>query len=405
MYLYRQSGQPDSELAAWHGFSEPQPQPQQQQRAKQIYAAQSRVRELTDRGFQNIFYDRGKLIVVSFWADSCRPCDAVASTVVSVAQQIASGPHAKVVKFYHAQWDPAVNPRLHTQYGFKKIPVVFFYYMCSGKQPSKEVSLLEAATRGDRFDTDAASYLRNIETILRRHGHIVPTKTVAQTKGWSHSHALVDRGDFKHVDQMLIEPSRARQYFDDRYCTNPGLRLSRLARIVDRNQFNLIYQRIHGHLPDANTMGVVNPRTNEVSLVTINQHMQIHLNSAVHEAVHLLTCRAHGRFAFFDRYGFGMNEGFTQLLTEGVLSAQRVSMASRPYDIERQMAEKLVQKMGFTTVADDYFRCTQNVATRLGARSMYLPFMSLSAAATRARSEDERKEKYRDIIRLLDSLP
>ena len=78
MYLYRR---PDSRLAAWHGFGEPQPQPQQQ-RAKQIYAAQTQVRELKDSGFQNIFYDRGMLIVVAFWANSCRPCDAVASTVV-----------------------------------------------------------------------------------------------------------------------------------------------------------------------------------------------------------------------------------------------------------------------------------------------------------------------------------
>jgi thiol-disulfide isomerase/thioredoxin len=401
MYVYG----PGSQLAAWHGFGEPQPLPQPQPRAKQIYAAQTQVRELTDRGFQNIFYDRGKLIVVAFWADSCRPCDAVASTVVSVAQKIAQGPHAKRVKFYHAQWDPVVNPRLHTQYGFKKIPVVFFYYMCSGKQPSKEVPLLEAATRGDRFDTDAAAYLRNIETILHRHGHIAPTKTIAQSRGWSHSHALVDRGDFKHVDQMLIEPSRVSAYIDDRYCTNPTLRLSRLAKVVDRSTFNLAYQRINGQLPDANTLGVVDPRTNEVFLVSINQHLQIFLNSAVHEAVHLLTCKVRGRFEFYDRYGFGINEGFTQLITEDILAAQRVSMASRPYDIERQMAEKLVQKLGFAAVAEDYFRCTHNVLNAISARGSFTAFMTLRTAAVGARSEAERKQKYREIIRLLDGLP
>ena len=401
MYLYRR---PDSRLAAWHSFGEPQPQPQQQ-RAKQIYAAQTQVRELKDSGFQNIFYDRGMLIVVAFWADSCRPCDAVASTVVSVAQKIANGPHAKRVKFYHAQWDPAVNPRLHTQFGFKKIPVVFFYYMCSGKPPTKEVSLLEAATRGDRFDTDAASYLRNIETILRRHGHIASTKTVAQSRGWSHSHALVDRGDFRHVDQMLIEPSRARPYFDDLYCTNPKLRLSRLAKVVDRSTFNLAYQRINGELPDANTLGVVDPRTNEVLLVSINQHLQVFLNSAVHEAVHLFACRSQGRFHFYDRYGFGINEGFTQLVTEDILSAERVSMASRPYDLERQMAEKLVAKLGFTAVADDYFRCTLNIVNALSAHGKFMSFMTLRGAAIGARSEAERKQKYREIIRLLDGLP
>ena len=209
MYLYGS----DPGFAAWHGLGEPAPVAQ---RAKQIYATQTQVRELTDRGFQNIFYDRDKLIVVSFWADSCRPCDAVASIVVAAAQKIAQGPHAKRVKFYHAQWDPAVNPRLHKQYGFKKIPVVYFYYMCSGKQPTNDAPLLEAATAGDRFDTDVASYLRNIDTILQRHGYIVPTRSVAQSRGWKHSHTPVDQGDFKYVDQMLIEPSRARPYLDRR---------------------------------------------------------------------------------------------------------------------------------------------------------------------------------------------
>ena len=398
MYLYG----PGSQFAAEDGFGEPA---QLVQRAKQIYAAQSQVRELTDRGFQNIFYDRDKLIVVSFWADSCRPCDAVASTVVSVAQKIAQGPHANRVKFYHAQWDPAVNPRLHKQYGFKKIPVVFFYYMCSGKQPTNDAPLLEAATRGDRFDTDMGSYLRNIDVILQRHGHIVPTKTVAQSRGWKHSHTPVDRSDFKYVDQMLIEPSRARPYLDNLYCTNSKLRLSRLARIVDQSQFDLFYQRIHNRRPDANTMGVVDPRTSQVYLLTINGHMQIYLNSAVHEAVHLFTCRANGRFAFYDRYGFGINEGFTQLLTEDILAGQNVPMSSRPYDSERQMAEKLVQKLGFAAVADDYFRCAQNIVNALGANGKFIPFMSLRAAAAGASSEAERQQKYREIIRLFDGLP
>jgi hypothetical protein len=397
MYLYRQ---PDPQLAAWRGFGEPPPQ-----RAKQIYAAQSQVRELTDRGFQNIFYDRGRLIVVAFWADSCRPCDAVASTVVSVAQKVAQGPHAKLVKFYHAQWDPAVNPRLHTRYGFKKIPGVFFYYMCSGKQPSNDAPLLEAATRGDRFDTDAATYLRNIETILRRHGHIVPTRTIAETRGWKHSQALIDSGDFKHVDQMLVQPSRVRQYFDDLYCTNPKLRLSRLAKVVDRSRFNVIYQGIDGKLPDANTLGVVDPKTLEVYLLSVNRHLQVFLNSAVHEAVHLFTCRMQGRFAFYLNYGSGLTEGFTQLLTEDILAAQKVTMASRPYATEREMAEKLVAKLGFTAVADDYFRCTRNVFNALNAQQKFSAFSTLRIDAEKAKGAADRNQKYREIIRLLDGLP
>jgi len=125
MYVYGHG----SPLAAWDGFGEPA------QSAQQVYAAQSRVRELTDRTFQTMFADRNKVIVVAFWANSCRPCDAVANTVVSVAEKVARLAFAKQVKFYHAQWDPAVNPRLHRQYGFSKIPVVYFYYTAAaGRQ-------------------------------------------------------------------------------------------------------------------------------------------------------------------------------------------------------------------------------------------------------------------------------
>ena len=405
MYLYRQ---PDLGLAAWQGIGEPQPQqqpsPQSQPRAKQIYAASS-LREITDRHFQNIFYDRDKLIVVSFWADSCRPCDAVASTVVSVAQRIAQGPHAKIVKFYHAQWDPAVNPRLYRQYGFKKIPVVYFYYMCSGKQPTKEVPLLEGATRGDRFDTDPAAHLRKIDTILRRHGHIVPVRTVAQSRGWKRSQDLIGSSDFKLVDQMLREPSRASRYIDEVYCSSPQLRLSQLAKVVDRSTFNVVYQRINGGLPDAGTLGVVDPKSNAVYLLAMNVHLHAYLNSAVHEAVHLCACRRNGRFLFYAQYGAAFNEGFTQLVTEDILAAQKVTMSSRPYDLERQIAEKLVDKLGFTAVADDYFRCTQNVFNALNSARLFSPIYTLRTAADRAKSDEERKDKYREIIRLLDRLP
>ena len=399
MYLYRQTF---PQLSAWDGFGEPP------QTAKQVYAAQSRVRELTDRGFQNIFYDRGKLIVVSFWADSCRPCDAVASTVVSVAQKIAQGPHAKLVKFYHAQWDPAVNPRLHKQYGFKGIPVVFFYYMCSGKQPSKEVPLLEASTRGDRFDTDPAAYLRNIETILRRHGQIIPTKTIAESRGWKNQLTPIASDGFKNVDQMLVaRPSRVAGYFDHLYCMRPKVRLSRLAKVVDAGKFNSEYVRINGKSPAVDTLGVVDPSTLEVFLRYINTQQQVFLNSAVHEAVHLHTCRLRSVSEFYDRLGFGMTEGFTQLVTEDILKAQKVAMASmhRPYELERQMAEKLVEKLTFDSVAEDYFHCTRNVITKLGAKSAFLAFNQLKIDADNATDEVARKQKYREIIRLLNTLP
>jgi len=401
MYFYG----PGSQLAAWDGFGEPAPLTQ---RARQIYAGQSLVRELTDRGFQNIFLDRDKLIVVSFWADSCRPCDAVASTVVSVAQKIAQGPHAKLVKFYHAQWDPTLNPRLYKQYGFKNIPVVFFYYMCSGKQPTNDAPLLEASTRGDRFDTDPAAYLRNIDVILRRHGHIVPTRTIAQSRGWPTQLTPIADDGFKDVDQMLVAPpSRVARYFDRLYCTRPKVRLSRLAKIVDARKFGTEYRRINGRPPGPNTLGVVDPRTLEVFLLPMNVQLQVYLNSAVHEAVHLFTCRQRLVSEFYDRLGFGMTEGFTQLMTEDILRAQQVRLAStgRPYDLERQMAEKLVQKLTFEPVAEDYFHCTRKVITTLGVKGVFRAFNQLKIDADNAADEPARRQKYREIIRLLDGLP
>ena len=410
MYLYRH---PDSGLAGWHGFGEPQPQPQQQPqqpRAKQVYAAQPGIRELTDRHFQNIFYDRGKLIVVSFWADSCRPCDAVASTVASVAQQIAQGPHAKVVKFYHAQWDPAVNPRLHKQYGFGNIPVVYFYYMSTGKQPSKAQPLLEAAI--GPAPVNAAKYLHNIDTILRRHGHVnarqttSQTKTIAQARGWNHSQFMIVSGDFKHVDAMLVAPSPVKKYLDPLYRANPNLRLSRLAKVVDPSVFNVTYQRIHGSLPGADTAGVVDPATLDVYLRSMTQHLQVYLNSAVHEAVHLFTCRnANRRFAFYVHYGSAVTEGFTQLVTERILHAQQVKKTGSPYADELAVAEKIVSKLGFDAVAEDYFRCTRNVYNALIAKNLFSRFFALRRDAESATSDAIRKQKYRDMIRLLDGLP
>src|SRR6185436_12023703 len=219
MYLYGS----DEQLAGWHGFGEPA------QSAKQVYAAQSRVRELTDRTFQTMFADRNKVIVVAFWANSCRPCDAVANTVVSVAEKVARLAFAKQVKFYHAQWDPAVNPRLHRQYGFSKIPVVYFYYTGSGRAPDPKAPLLEATEGGDRFETDGGRYLRNIEAILRRHGHIPPTATIAESRGWTVSRDMIESSDFADVDRMLLAPSPVQKFILPLARANPWARLSRLA--------------------------------------------------------------------------------------------------------------------------------------------------------------------------------
>ena len=393
MYLFRQ---PHPQLSAWHGLSEAP------QTAKQIYAGQSQVRELTDRGFQNIFLDRGKLIVVAFWADSCRPCDAVASTVVSVAQKIAQGPHARLVKFYHAQWDPAVNPRLHMRYGFKNVPVVFFYYMCSGTQPTRETPLLEASTRGDRFDTDAATYLRNIETILHRHGHLASRRTIAESKGWGHSHHPIHGDDFKHVDGMLVAPSPVQKYFLDFYRDHPQTRIARVAKVVDRSQFDVIYQRMNRTPPGAEVMGTVDRTKGIVYLVSFG-NQQVFLNSAVHEAVHLFACTTPQRVShFYLDVGSAVTEGFTQYVTERILEHQNVKMSERPYAPEREIADKLVEWLGLPAVADDYFSCTNNVRDALARASAFNRFVTLRMEAENATSEALRKQKYKEIIQLIN---
>src|SRR3989442_12551671 len=138
--------------------------------AKQIYASQAKVKELTDANFWNIFYDRDKVIVVSFWADWCRPCDGVAGVMASLADRYSKGQFARLVKFYHVQWDPRVNPRVHQRYGFNSIPVIFFYYTSTGRQPTKTAPLLEGSMGGDKGQYDPQKYIHRVEDILRRHG-------------------------------------------------------------------------------------------------------------------------------------------------------------------------------------------------------------------------------------------
>lgn len=400
MYLYSRpfgaASEDGGRLAASWGLGEPKPT------AKQIYAGASRIRELTDRGFQNIFYDRNKVFVVSFWADSCRPCDAVATAVASVAQHFAQGRFAHLVKFYHAQWDPKVNPRLHQRYGFSRIPVVYFYYTSSGRQPSKAAPLLEAAAGGDTRQADSRAYIHNIETILRRHGHMAPT--VAESRGWSHSRHLIESSDFADVDRLLIAPSPHQQYFADLYRANPQARFSRAARVEPRSSFNVHFQRINGSAPRADEMGTFD-RVNRIAYLLAVRRLQVYLNSAVHEAVHFFACPMQGRFSsFFLNYGWALAEGFTQLVTEEILKSQKVTMSQAPYDNERALAARLVQVLGPQNVADDYFRCTRHVHTELQRAGAFGTLVVLRREAESATSEALRKQKYDEIIRLLDGL-
>jgi hypothetical protein len=112
--------------------------------ATDIYASQSKIKELTDSNFWNIFYDLNKVLVVSFWSSSCASCNVVAEAMVNVANRFYKGPHGQV-KFYHIRWDKKVNPKIYERFGFKSIPVVFFYYTTTGRPPTRECPLLEGS--------------------------------------------------------------------------------------------------------------------------------------------------------------------------------------------------------------------------------------------------------------------
>lgn len=371
--------------------------------ARQVYAGQSRVRELTDRNFQTIFYDRNKVIVLAFWADTCRPCDAVASTVVSVAARFAQGPLAKLVKFYHAQWDPRVNPRLHRQYGLRGIPVVYFYYTSSGRQPDRAAPLLEAAAGGDRFAADPAKYIRDIEQILARHGHTAASSTIAENRGWSHSRQLIGVSDFADVDRMMIAPSPFQKYFADLYRAQQA-RFSRAASVVARSTFDVHFQRINGSAPGADDMGTLD-RINRISYLAVVMRDVVYLNSAVHEAVHFYACPMQGRFSSFGlNYGLGFSEGFTQLVTEEILKAQHVKIANPPYRSERALAAKLVEVVGLENVADDYFLCTRHVHTALERVRVFGSMVPLWKEAEKTKSDALKEQRYDEIKQLLESV-
>jgi thiol-disulfide isomerase/thioredoxin len=145
--------------------------------AAHIYGSQSKIRELTDANFWNIFYDRDKVVVVAFWEPACQSCKEVAEALVKVADRCYKGPQGRV-KFYHLQWDRKVNPKIQQWFGFKSVPVVFFYYTSTGKPPARECPLLEASLprrdhiRDVRELRDPEVYLAPIRNILRRHPRI-----------------------------------------------------------------------------------------------------------------------------------------------------------------------------------------------------------------------------------------
>lgn len=373
--------------------------------AKQIYASQSKVKPLVDANFWNIFYDRNKLVVVAFWADSCRACADSAAVMSDMANRYFKGP-AGPVKFYQVQWDPKVNPRVHRSFGFKSIPVVFFYYTSSGKPPTKAAPLLEGSLgQGDRHDPNR--YVHTIEAILRRHA---PAKVVPvnQRRGWKHSQELVSKSDFADIDQLLVEPSPFQQYLLQQYRAHPTIRLSR-GVIQIQSTFDSTFQRIYGRMPGPDEAGTIDKSTQQLYLRSVNIQLQTFLGNAIHEAIHLFCCPVTGatRTRFHSQYGFGITEGFTEYITEEILKAQKIRLVQpSPYKEETAAVTSLVRVVGVQALADDYFTCTSRVFQKLGQQN-YSIFWRLAGDAEAQRSRGSvsgMKDGYRKLKQFLDSI-
>jgi thiol-disulfide isomerase/thioredoxin len=139
-----------------------------QPRAKAIYAAQSLIKPLNDSNFWNIFSDRNRVVVVSFWNDSSRNCDVVAKVMSSIAQKYSKGVFSRLVNFYQIEWDPKVNPKIHQRFGLKGMPVVYFYFTSTGNPPDRAAPLLEGSLGPTDKWHDPAQYEWRIRSILRR---------------------------------------------------------------------------------------------------------------------------------------------------------------------------------------------------------------------------------------------
>ena len=374
--------------------------------AKQIYASQTKVKPAVDANFSSIFSDRNKAVVIAFWADSCTGCAEAATAMTAVADRYSKGP-AGLVKFYHVQWDPRVNPRVHRQFGFRSVPVVFFYYTSTGRPPSRAAPLLEGSLGHDEKH-DPNRYVRTIEAILRRH---TPAKgqSVRQRRGWKRSTDLVSKNDFADIDQLLVEPSPFQPYLLGQYRANPGVRLAKLGIIQIQNTYDSTYQTVNGRRPGPDNAGTFDKKNLKLYLLSVNIQLQTYLGRAIHEAIHMFCCPVKGTFTqFHNSYGFGITEGFTQYITEQILKSQKLAIIPpSPYKHELAAVTRLVRVVGVTALADDYFLCKKRVFEHLNKINKYSEFWRLSHDADEQREKGFERgmiEAYQKLIRFLDAI-
>jgi hypothetical protein len=322
--------------------------------AKQVYASQSKVKELTDANLWNIFYDRNKVVVVHFWADSCRACDGVAKVMASLPDRYSKGPLARLVKFYHVQWDPKVNPRVHQRFGFKSIPLIFFYYTATGRPPANIAPLLEGSLGGDRGQYDPNQYIRRIKEILRKHGHVAPAHA---TPHFRSAEDRIYEDDFEAVLAVLAGASPWQEYIRD------NLRVAR--RNLPRRPFRIVsskeFAQTLGRGGDVgHAAGVTDKRTGIITMLEffgVNSRATF-LGAALHETVHLVSHPAgrgrQPRSTAWPILGEGLLEGLVECITGDILSAQGIALARpdrRGHQQRAPVARELLRTHGVPLLA------------------------------------------------------
>jgi thiol-disulfide isomerase/thioredoxin len=373
---------------------------------RQIYASQSKVKPAVDANFWSIFSDRNKVVVIAFWADSCAPCAEAAAAMTAVADRYSKGLTGPV-KFYHVQWDPRVNPRIHKQFGFRSVPVVFFYYTGTGRPPYRTAPLLEGSLGHDEKH-DPNRYARTIEAILRRHAP-AKVRSVSERRGWKRSTDLVSKSDFGDIDQLLVEPSPFQPYLSGQYRANPGVRLSKLGIIQIKNTYDSTYQTVNGRPPGPDNAGTFDKKNLKLYLLSVNIQFQTYLGRAIHEAIHMFCCPVKGATTnFHNNYGFGITEGFTQYITEEILKSQKLTIIQpSPYGYELAAVRRLIRVVGVQALAEDYFLCKRRLFEQLHKINKYSEFWRLSRDADQQREQGSERgmiEAYQKLMRFLDAI-
>ncbi|HEY5141467.1 MAG TPA: thioredoxin domain-containing protein [Methylococcales bacterium] len=377
--------------------------PPSELRTQQVYAGQSKVKLLTDANFWNIFYDRKKIIVVAFWADWCRACDGVARVMTSIADRYSKGPFARLVKLYHLQWDPTVNPKVYERFGFKSIPVIFFYYTATGRPPTNTAPLLEGSLGGDKKQYDPNQYIQRIEEILRKYGHVSPEQA---TPPFTSAERNITENDAPQIFRILSGPSPWQQDLQRNLDAHKNDLPRQPMRIVTQGEFTNKYTTIFRKSPSADVQGFVDRRNATIYLKEFpaGNVGKSKVGLALHEAVHLFShppgrsnqLRANA-YSFL---GVGLLEGLTQVITEDIQTKQSIDPLRERWQAYQEyvpVTREFIRIFTPAVIGDAYFKGELTKLLRaIEQRWTHASFV-------RVRMLTDRKEK-KQALQLINSL-